>query len=91
MRASFFSYFSFPFLSFVFGDCPKYILLWIWGGYAVTHVTLKRCFSKHCILPFVPAGFVFVQCFVLVLVFVFVFVLVFVRFCCRSWVRGGFR
>jgi ubiquinol-cytochrome c reductase cytochrome b/c1 subunit len=31
---------------------------WLWGGYAVTGVTLNRFFSLHYLLPFVIAGLV---------------------------------
>ncbi len=34
------------------------IVEWLWGGYAVTGVTLNRFFSLHYLLPFVIAGLV---------------------------------
>jgi ubiquinol-cytochrome c reductase cytochrome b subunit len=34
------------------------ITQWLWGGYAVTGVTLNRFFSLHYLLPFVIAGLV---------------------------------
>jgi ubiquinol-cytochrome c reductase cytochrome b/c1 subunit len=34
------------------------IVKWLWGGYAVTGVTLNRFFSLHFLLPFVIAGVV---------------------------------
>nr|YP_002332289.1 cytochrome b [Mimachlamys nobilis]ACJ64169.1 cytochrome b [Mimachlamys nobilis] len=34
----------------------KDVAIWIWGGYAVGNVTLKRLFSVHFIFPFVMVG-----------------------------------
>jgi ubiquinol-cytochrome c reductase cytochrome b subunit len=34
------------------------IVVWLWGGYAVSGVTLNRFFSLHYLLPFVIAGIV---------------------------------
>ena len=34
------------------------IVQWLWGGYAVTGVTLNRFYSLHYLLPFVIAGLV---------------------------------
>jgi ubiquinol-cytochrome c reductase cytochrome b/c1 subunit len=34
------------------------VVVWLWGGYAVTGVTLNRFFSLHYLLPFVIAGLV---------------------------------
>ena len=34
------------------------IVEWLWGGYAVSGVTLNRFFSLHYLLPFVIAGLV---------------------------------
>jgi ubiquinol-cytochrome c reductase cytochrome b/c1 subunit len=36
----------------------KGVVEWLWGGYAVTGVTLNRFFSLHYLLPFVIAGLV---------------------------------
>lgn len=32
------------------------VVVWLWGGYSVTGVTLNRFFSLHYLLPFVIAG-----------------------------------
>ena len=32
------------------------VVIWLWGGYSVTGVTLNRFFSLHYLLPFVIAG-----------------------------------
>nr|AGR50847.1 cytochrome b [Mimachlamys senatoria] len=34
----------------------KDVAIWVWGGYAVGNITLKRLFSVHFILPFVMVG-----------------------------------
>jgi ubiquinol-cytochrome c reductase cytochrome b/c1 subunit len=34
------------------------VVVWLWGGYSVTTVTLNRFFSLHYLLPFVIAGLV---------------------------------
>jgi ubiquinol-cytochrome c reductase cytochrome b subunit len=34
------------------------IVIWLWGGYSVTGVTLNRFYSLHYLLPFVIAGLV---------------------------------
>lgn len=37
------------------------IVIWLWGGYTVTNVTLKRFYSFHYVLPFVIVALVFVH------------------------------
>lgn len=34
------------------------IALWIWGGYAVGNITLKRIFCVHFLCPFIILGLV---------------------------------
>ncbi|YP_010576135.1 cytochrome b (mitochondrion) [Ylistrum balloti] len=37
------------------------IAMWVWGGYAVGNVTLKRLFSLHFLMPFVIMGIFFLH------------------------------
>jgi ubiquinol-cytochrome c reductase cytochrome b subunit len=37
------------------------IVIWLWGGYTVTNVTLKRFYSFHYVLPFVIIALVLVH------------------------------
>nr|YP_010151028.1 cytochrome b [Amusium pleuronectes]QQV73588.1 cytochrome b [Amusium pleuronectes] len=37
------------------------IAMWIWGGYAVGNITLKRFFSLHFLMPFVILGIFFLH------------------------------
>nr|YP_003058258.1 cytochrome b [Argopecten irradians irradians]ABH07599.1 cytochrome b [Argopecten irradians irradians]ALA07914.1 cytochrome b [Argopecten irradians irradians]AOR53761.1 cytochrome b [Argopecten irradians] len=37
------------------------IAMWVWGGYAVGNITLKRLFSIHFLLPFVILGVFFLH------------------------------
>lgn len=37
------------------------IVIWLWGGYTVTNVTLKRFYSFHYVLPFVIVALAFVH------------------------------
>nr|ADK97695.1 cytochrome b [Pinctada margaritifera] len=39
--------------------------VWVWGGYVVTNVTLKRFFILHFVLPFVLAGLTMVHVYLL--------------------------
>nr|AQN67799.1 cytochrome b [Pinctada albina] len=43
----------------------KQLKVWVWGGYVVTNVTLKRFFILHFILPFILAGLVSVHVYLL--------------------------
>lgn len=38
-----------------------HIVIWLWGGYTVTNITLKRFYSFHYVLPFVLIALVFVH------------------------------
>lgn len=48
--------------AFPYGDT---IAMWIWGGFAVSHVTLNRFFSLHYLLPFIILGLVISHIYVL--------------------------
>jgi quinol-cytochrome oxidoreductase complex cytochrome b subunit len=37
------------------------IVIWLWGGYTVTNVTLKRFYSFHYVFPFLTVALVFVH------------------------------
>jgi ubiquinol-cytochrome c reductase cytochrome b subunit len=43
----------------------KYIVIWLWGGYAVDNATLNRFFSLHYLLPFLILGLVFIHLIIL--------------------------
>jgi quinol-cytochrome oxidoreductase complex cytochrome b subunit len=48
----------------IFSAIPYFgnkIVIWLWGGYTVTGVTLKRFYSFHYVLPFLIVGIVFVH------------------------------
>ncbi|MCU0953810.1 MAG: cytochrome b/b6 [Hyphomicrobium sp.] len=45
-------------LDSIYSGLGTAITEWLWGGYAVTGVTLNRFFSLHYLLPFVIAGLV---------------------------------
>lgn len=48
----------------IFSAIPKignHIVTWLWGGYTVTNVTLKRFYAFHYVLPFVIVGFVLIH------------------------------
>jgi len=45
-------------LDSIVGGLGTTIVQWLWGGYAVTGVTLTRFYSLHYLLPFVIAGLV---------------------------------
>lgn len=39
----------------------KYLVQWVWGGFAVDNATLSRFFALHFLLPFLIAGLVMVH------------------------------
>ena len=39
----------------------SYIVIWLWGGYAVDNATLNRFFSLHYLFPFIILGLVFIH------------------------------
>jgi quinol-cytochrome oxidoreductase complex cytochrome b subunit len=48
----------------IFSAVPYFgneIVIWLWGGYTVTNVTLKRFYSFHYILPFILTAIIFVH------------------------------
>ena len=48
----------------IFSAIPYFgnkIVIWLWGGYTVTNVTLKRFYTFHYVLPFIIVGFIFVH------------------------------
>lgn len=38
-----------------------HIVTWLWGGYTVTNVTLKRFYSFHYVLPFIITAVIFIH------------------------------
>jgi ubiquinol-cytochrome c reductase cytochrome b subunit len=43
----------------------KYIVIWLWGGYAVDNATLNRFFSLHYLLPFIILALVVIHLIIL--------------------------
>jgi ubiquinol-cytochrome c reductase cytochrome b subunit len=39
----------------------KYLVQWVWGGFAVDNATLSRFFALHFLLPFLVAGLIIVH------------------------------